>query len=112
MSAPTREDPGRLRHRIVLEQPTRAPDGCGGSTLSYVPVAMVWAAIDAKAVLRPLVADQLDERQRHAILIRHRDDVASGWQVLFGDRTLAVEHVRDPDERGDWLELLTLEQGR
>ena len=105
-------EPGALRHRLVLERPERVPDGCGGTQVTFVHAATVWAALDVGAVLRPLIADQVDERLQHRILIRFRDDVATGWQALFGDRELEIVSLRDPDERGAWLELTAREQGR
>jgi head-tail adaptor len=37
-------DPGRLRHRLVVETPVESDDGSGGVVRSYVDAATVWAA--------------------------------------------------------------------
>ena len=112
MTARERHDPGDLRHRIVLERPERTPDGLGGAEVEWMPVATVWAAIRPLGERRGLIADQAEERLRLEVTIRHRSDVASGWRVLHGTRTLSVEQAHDPDERGAWLRLLAEEEGR
>lgn len=36
---------GALRHRVTLEAPVDAPDGAGGYTRSFTPIANLWARI-------------------------------------------------------------------
>ncbi len=66
---PVAFDPGWLRHRVVIEAPRPTPDGAGGETVTWAPLATVWALIE------PVAGDRAD-RRRSSHRRRHprRDD--------------------------------------
>jgi len=100
---------GQLRHRLTLEQPTATPDGAGGSTLAWTPLATMWAS------LRPLSGDEVAQadgtrgRITHEIVIRHRAGVTAAMRFMSGPRTFAIRSAIDPDERRSWLRCLVEE---
>jgi SPP1 family predicted phage head-tail adaptor len=41
----------------------------------------------------------------HEVIIRWHPDVTSQCRVAWGDRTLAIGYVKNPDNRKNWLHL-------
>jgi SPP1 family predicted phage head-tail adaptor len=103
---------GALRHRLVLERPDDAPDGAGGVVAGWTAAATVWGAIAPVRADEAVAAGRLDGLATHRVEIRHRGDVAGGWRVRTGGRTLRVRAALDPDERRRRLVLVCEEEGR
>ena len=57
-------------------------------------------------------AQQNQETAQHRVLIRHRNDVASGWRFLLDGRELAILTVIDPDQSRRFLSCLCEEAAR
>jgi SPP1 family predicted phage head-tail adaptor len=98
-------DPGKLRHRLVLEAPAEADDGAGGVVRSYDVIATVWAAIVPVALAEQIAAEALGARLTHRIIIRTGLDVTTRHRFKFGNRVFRVVAVRDPDETGRFREI-------
>ncbi len=105
-------DAGRLNQQLGLEQRVETPDGSGGTTVSFVEVAKVWALLEPVAAAMRNLAQQSTETVTHRISIRYRDDIASGWRFTKGTRTFRIITVHDPDETGRYLVCRTGEEGR
>ena len=63
-------DPGRLRHRLVLQEPVDTADDAGGVTRSYQTAATVWAAIAPLATHESVSAAEPGATLTHRITIR------------------------------------------
>ena len=98
-------DPGRLRHRLVLEAPVEADDGAGGVVRSHESIATVWAAIAPVALAEQVAAEALGARLTHRITIRVGFDVTTRHRFVLGNRIFRIVAVRDPDERGCYREI-------
>ena len=103
-------DPGRLRHRLVLEAPVEADDGAGGVARSYQTAATVWAAIVPVALSEQVAAEALGARLTHRIVIRTGIDVTTRHRFTLGARTFRIVGIRDPDEAGRFREILAEER--
>ena len=103
---------GRLRHRLLLQQPTTTTDATSGAAVeSWSDVAEVWGAVEPVTSRERITADQVVAEITHRIFIRDRGDVAATWRVRFGDRVfhLSGSPIRR-DERRIQLELLATEE--
>ncbi len=105
-------DPGQLRHRLTLQSLTETQDAAGAADLTWTDVADVWAHLRPVSGTSAVIAQQADESLTHEIAIRFRDDVASGWRFVTGERTFRIVTVYDPDERQCYLICSTTEEGR
>lgn len=93
-------DPGRLRHRLVLEAPGEMPDGGGGLTRTWTPVATLWAAIKPETPGADVIAEQPAGTVRQRVTVRAHPDIAAQRRFRLGARLLLIDAVTDPDGRG------------
>lgn len=91
---------GRLRHRIIIEKPTRTKDAAGGTIETFATFAEMWAEII------PTSGDEFFESQRvdtaitHRIRIRHIDGVLPDMRVNFKGRFFDIRRIQHVAERG------------
>jgi SPP1 family predicted phage head-tail adaptor len=105
-------DPGQLTARLELEAPAETPDGQGGTTVAFQPVASLWARIEPVAETREERAGSEVFTLTHRIWLRFRSDVRPGMRLRKGARLFAIGAWRDPDETGRYLVCLCEEEGR
>ena len=105
-----RFDPGLLRHRVAVERPVETPDGAGGATIAWEPVATIWARLDPVRASEKTIAAHLAAVATHKVTIRRREDVTGGMRILFRGRRFRILAVFDPDERGRYAVALTEEE--
>ena len=99
-------DPGRLRHRVMLQVRLAPDDAQGGEgPESWSDVAPLSAMLETGPVRREADADVDGVRSALTVTIRYRDDVAPGMRLLFRGRELMIRTVSDPDERRTYLQL-------
>ena len=91
-------DPGKLRHRLDILEMHETPDGCGGTTVSWVSVGQTWAAIQTHRNLVRVEAQQKTEVASQQIVIRFRGDIRPGWRLQSSTQTYQVVTVHSPDE--------------
>jgi SPP1 family predicted phage head-tail adaptor len=61
---------GRLRHRLVVEEPVDADDGAGGLVRTWQDAATVWAAVAAVSAAERFEAAQAGQLVSHRIVMR------------------------------------------
>jgi SPP1 family predicted phage head-tail adaptor len=99
-----------MRHCITIQQGTKVPDGQGGYSTSWTTYAAdIFAALKATRGSQFWISEQLQQRVTHSIIVRALEGVTTEMRVLFGARVFHIRAVRDQDERGRFLELLTEE---
>jgi len=54
-------------------------------------------------------ATQLDHRVTHKIMMRYDSGITSDMRIVFGSRTLQIQHYRNLEERDEWLEIFAEE---
>lgn len=101
---------GALRIRLTLEAPLEEADGEGGVARSWAAVTELWAAVEPLGAGETIDADRATALYKYGIVVRHRDDLSAANRFRLGGRVLAIRAVRDPDERGVFLECLAEEQ--
>lgn len=94
---------GMLRHRVVLEQETRTPDGGGGASLAWSTVTEVWASIEPIAGRESISAEALRTQVSHVVVIRDRPGVVPAMRFRMGTRLFDITAVLDIDERRRFL---------
>ncbi len=105
-------DPGQLRHRLELQSLTETPDGCGGLITSWNHIDHVWGQIKPNRQVRQLQGQQVTELSTNIIIIRYREDVASGWRLVYDGRIFEILTLADLNERTEYLECHAREGGR
>jgi SPP1 family predicted phage head-tail adaptor len=101
---------GELRHRLVIEAPVETPDEAGGVARTFSALATVWAAIEPVSADHRLIADRAMAALSHRIVLRRRDDLTLNHRFRLGARVFAIRALRDPEERGEFLECLVSEE--
>lgn len=96
-------DPGRLSARLDLETPADLPDGQGGVSEGWTPVASVWGRIEPLRALPGEAAGASIAPVTHRITVRYRDDVRHAMRFVHRGRALLIRAVRDPDESRRYL---------
>ena len=101
---------GRFRHRLTLEAPDEAPDGAGGVVRAWTSLGQVWAAIEPLSMGDTTIADKHLGRLTHRIVVRRRDELTLNHRFRLGQRTFAIQAMRDEDKQGHYLACLTVEE--
>jgi len=101
---------GELRLRLTLEAPAEIDDGEGGVMRSWNAVADLWAAVRPLAMDEKTITDRETPLLKYRVTLRRRDDLSEANRFRLGSRILIVRAVRDPDERGEFLECLVEEE--
>jgi len=103
---------GSLNRRIVIEAPTTTPDGAGGATVVWTPVATVWARVETLSASEQVRAGRPDAIATHRLTIRARSGIESGQRILVDSRVLTVRATRPYGDRDAYLVLEAEEEGR
>lgn len=101
-------NPGRLRHRVTVEQRVQAADGGVGLTTTYSVVAETWADIQAVKGAVYAAGLQVGEGPTHRIVMRWRDPTTFD-HLSLGAQRWRVRDARDPDGRRVMLEIMAEE---
>ncbi len=101
---------GKLRHEVVLRTLAQIPDGSGGQTESWVPLATVFASIERMNELEQLNSGMQQNVTTHKIKIRYCDGLTVSDQVLFGTREFEITEIDDVDQRKFKQILMCLER--
>lgn len=96
----------RLRHRITVEEEKRVPDGRGGHTETWEPVASIWADVEPLSTRDRLVAQQVQSDISHRVTGRYRSGLSGRLRVVHHGRYLYVVGAPiNVDGRNIWLQL-------
>lgn len=103
---------GALRHRVTLKGPPSVVQGAGGTLVETEAVlGTVSGMIEPLSARQIFEAQKLDYPVTHRIRTRYRAAWKAARFITFGARQFKVRSVRDPDERGRWLEFEAQEGG-
>lgn len=96
---------GQLRHRIELQEETKAPDGSGGWIDTWATYATVWAKIIPLSGSEGIFGMQLQDTITHDIMIRYRPGVAPVHRVKYGERVFNIRQAINIEERSRWIDI-------
>ncbi|PTS71928.1 head-tail adaptor protein [Stenotrophomonas sp. HMWF022] len=98
---------GRLRHFVQLQHQVDGQNpSTGGQTVSWEPLADVWAEISPVSAREFVAAQAVDSEVTLRVTIRHREGVTDKCRVLFRGKILNIHGVLPDPVSG--LEYLTL----
>lgn len=101
---------GELRLRLTLEQPEESDDGIGGVARTWSDAGSVWAALEPLAMNGGNIADRDTPTLRYRLTLRPYPDLSAKHRFRLGSRILQIRAMRDPDERGEFVECLVEEE--
>lgn len=105
-----------LTRALVLEEPSRAPDGFGGAEVSWIPVGTLWAHVTPRTGREAFVAGRPEARVSYRIRVRGapmgaRSRPRPDQRFREGGRVFDILSVAEADPRGLYLEIIA-EEGR
>jgi SPP1 family predicted phage head-tail adaptor len=103
-------DPGQLRTEMMLQNVVETTDGSGGFVVSWVDVALVWAAIESVSPRTESFGGRQIEEASHRITMRYRDDVKPGQRLVHASKNYRVLLVSDTDGSARYLTCYVLDE--
>jgi len=102
---------GKYRRRITIQQPVEsAASASGETTLSWVPLDVVWAEVLERGSREVYRAQQVNPEVTVAFNIRYRSDVTADMRVTWDGRTFHLGGPPIPDARHTETTLHCVEQ--
>jgi SPP1 family predicted phage head-tail adaptor len=98
-----------MRHRITIERATKTPDGAGGSTQTWIPIATVWADVKPVSGNERYQSMRVEADVSHTILTRYRSDILPSDRAIFDGRQMQIKSVINIEERNRYLEIKAVE---
>ena len=109
-------DPGELRHRVTIMQPSTMQDADGQFTSSWSTLLITWAKIDDAASNTfkfNFQGSVLAANSTDVLTIRwpgQNYNIAPGMQVIFADMTFVIQDVSNVLHRNRVLHLACVVQ--
>lgn len=104
------QNPGRLAHRVEIQNRVDQPDGLGGNAVDWRTLFHVWARVVPLRQSGGESADHLQGVLTHEVNIRYRNDVRDGMRFLHQGRFLRILSCLDVDETRRFLTCLCEEE--
>lgn len=99
-------DPGKLRHRIVIEQRTSTQDTFGDITESWSTFATVWAAIEPLSVRDFIASAQVQAGVTARVTIRALTGLLPSMRINYRSKIYNIAGILPDKDSG--LEYVTL----
>ncbi len=91
---------GKLRHRIVIQQPVESePTATGQRDVTWVKFDKAWAEITSTPGNEGLDVRTINAQMSHRVRIRYRAGLQTTFRVLWGTRLLSLNSIVDVDNR-------------
>jgi SPP1 family predicted phage head-tail adaptor len=100
---------GDLNKQILIQYPTKVPDGQGGFITTWVNAATVYAQISPVTAREQVWGMQTVMTISHTITIRYRSVLKASWRIKFGDRFFNIVSIINVDEANDYLQIMCKE---
>ena len=103
---------GKLNKVVAIKAQSTTRDEVNQKVLTWTTITnggAVWASVEplSNRESQEALANQMTVS--HRVRIRYRDDVDATMRIFYGTRELAIVGIRNPKERGEFLEILCLE---
>jgi SPP1 family predicted phage head-tail adaptor len=99
----------RDMHRLIeILVQSKASDGGGGKTITYVstsPPTLLPALVAPKSAGESTYADQTSSFEGLDVVIRYRAGLNQTMRVKYGSRQFEIQGIVDLDERHRWMRL-------
>ena len=100
---------GRLRHKIVIEQPTEAQGVSGAVTKTWSTFATTRASVKPLAGAEQMAAKERQAAVTHEIKLRWMSGILTTMRVLYDSRYFYIKSSLNTDERRKEITLMCLE---
>jgi len=90
---------GKLRQRIILQQPVAGSNAIGETIYTWADVATIWGAVEPATGSWYYAGQQAESKVDGRVRIRYRADVLPTWRIKYGDRYLSIVSILNPQER-------------
>lgn len=107
MNPTTRNQIGRLRHRVTFQEPTRTQDSFGDPIISWADWGTRWGQVTPLSGLELIQAVQVDSAVSHRIRCRAegiKGVALPDWRVIYDNRIFEIKACRDQQEQGWYVE--------
>lgn len=102
---------GKLRHRIVFEQPVENPGPFNEARFNWTTYREVWAEVRPMSGREYFASQQAQSDVSHEITTRYLAGVTPRMRVRFGSRIFDIRAVMNVEERNIQLRILAVEHG-
>jgi SPP1 family predicted phage head-tail adaptor len=99
---------GQMNRRLTLEAPVAVADGTGGTTVTWQPVAKLWAEVQSRLGDKRQWAEALTSEATHLIRIRRTRQLASNMRFTEGARIFEIRSVIEDGRH--WTDCLCREK--
>lgn len=100
---------GSLNKRITLQYEVKTSDNMGGFDVVWTDNSKVWAAIWPTSAREQVQSMKETMTISHQIRIRYKSSVLASWRVKLRSRYFNIVSIVNPEERGEWLDLMCKE---
>jgi SPP1 family predicted phage head-tail adaptor len=105
-------DPGEFRTPVVLQNATYTKNSVGQPVETWSDVATIWAKVSPLSAREQFYAAQTQASRTHNVIMRYDSRVTPTCRLKIAgtDRILAIEGVRDLEERRQYMVVGATEQ--
>jgi SPP1 family predicted phage head-tail adaptor len=102
-------EPGRLRHRVVVEQVTRTGDAMGQAVETWTTFTTVWADVQPLRGRELFAAQAANSEATTKVYMRYRAGISPKWRLKFGTQVYQILEIIDPGMRHVQLQFVCKE---
>lgn len=96
---------GDYNKRVEIQAKTTVTDGMGGTTVTWVTLATVYAKITPVSSSERLEAMKNGNEITHRVNIRFRSVFKSAYRIKYGNRYFSIVGVMNVLEKGEELQM-------
>ena len=86
---------GTLTDRVALKRRVTTAEDEGGETVTFTPIANVWARVRALTARQAFSADARGQDITHTVVMRFRSDLKPGDRISYRGRDLDIAGCED-----------------
>lgn len=103
-------EPGRLRHRIIIERVAVAGDSMGQGTETWTTFSTVWGDIQPLRGRDFIAAQASNSEVTTKVIIRYLAGISPKWRLKYGTQVYQILEMINPGMKNVSLEFMCKEQ--
>lgn len=100
---------GQLDKRVEIHAPSKTTLDTGETEFTYALTATRYGAINPISGQEFISSDRQLSEVTHRVTLRHFSGLTNEHRLKYGSRTFEVIFIRDPETRGELMEILCKE---
>lgn len=92
-------DAGKLRERIVVQQPVESRNRLGETSYAYETFAEVWASVNSLTSREYLLSNSQQTDVTHRVRLRFLPGLTNQMRIVWRGRTLQITSVLEQENR-------------